>query len=73
LNADANTGGGSGGGGGESGTGASSGNGGSGVVIIRLPQTATVTKGANHTMNTIVDGAFRIYAFTQGDDDITIS
>jgi hypothetical protein len=24
-------------------------------------------------MNTIVDGAFRIYEFTQGDDDITIS
>jgi hypothetical protein len=49
------------------------GTGGSGVVYIRLPQTATVTKGASHTMNTIVDGSFRVYEFTAGDDDITIA
>jgi hypothetical protein len=49
------------------------GTGGSGVAYIRLPQTVIVTKGASHTMNTIVDGLFRVYEFTAGDDNITIS
>ncbi len=49
------------------------GNGGSGVVYIRLPNFATLTKGASHTMNTIADGEFTVYEFTAGDDNITIA
>ena len=66
----ANTGG---GGGGAKNAAGSGGNGGSGVVILRIPNSFTVTKGASHTMSSVVDGAETVYIFTAGDDDITIA
>ena len=68
ANGTANTGGG--GGGSTSGNG---GTGGSGVVILRLPNSLTVTKGASHTMTQAAVEEDIVYTFTAGDDNITIA
>ena len=65
-----NTGGGGGGGGGGTSVGAA---GGSGVVIIRYPNTHTVTIGAGLTSSTATDGSDKITTFTAGTGTISFS
>lgn len=66
----ANTGGGGGGGNGNSGSG---GNGGTGVVIIRYPNTFTVTIGSGLTGSTATDGSDKVTTFTAGTGNISFS
>jgi hypothetical protein len=63
-----NTGGGGGGGGQTSGNGA---NGGSGVVIVKYPDTITLTIGAGLTSSTTSAGGFKVTTFTAGTDVIS--
>lgn len=60
---------GSGGGGTFSGT---AGAGGSGIVILKYPDTVTLTIGAGLTSSTTTSGGFKITSFTAGTDTITI-
>jgi hypothetical protein len=66
-----------GGGGGHSGasqnTSGSAGNGGSGLVIIRYPNTFTVTIGAGLTGSTSTDGSDKVTTFTAGTGNISFS
>ena len=50
-----------------------SGNGGSGIVILRYPNTATITVGAGLTSSTATDGSFKVTTFTAGTDSISFS
>ena len=70
-----NTGGGGGGLGGQtnSGLGYSSGTGGSGIVIVRYPNTYTITVGAGLTSSTTTDGSDKITSFTAGSDTVSFS
>jgi len=70
-----NTGGGAGGGtgSGSAGSHAAGGAGGSGVVIIRYPNTHTVTIGAGLTGSTATDGSDKVTTFTAGTGTITFS
>jgi hypothetical protein len=71
VNGTANTGG---GGGGASGYGSSTGgSGGSGIVILRYPDTKTITVGSNLTSSTSTDGSFKVTSFTGGSDTISFS
>lgn len=65
----ANRGGGGGGAGGSSGT--SGGSGGSGVVIIRYPDTRTITIGAGLTGSTATDGSFKVTTITAGSGNVS--
>ena len=71
----ANTGGGGGGLGGQTnaGLGYSSGTGGSGIVIIRYPNTYTITVGSGLTSSTTTDGSDKVTSFTAGTDTISFS
>ena len=69
-NGTANTGGG--GGGGNSNTGYG-GNGGTGVVILRYPNTYTVTIGSGLTGSTATDGSDKVTTFTAGTGTISFS
>lgn len=71
-NATANTGGGGGGGAGGS-TGGASGNGGSGVVILRYPNTNTITVGAGLTSSTITQGSKKVTIFTAGTGTVSFA
>ena len=64
-----NTGGGA--GGGSNGTVTNGGNGGSGVVILRYPNTYTVTIGAGLTGSTFTEGTDKVSVFTAGTGTIT--
>ena len=68
----ANTGGGGGGGGGGT-SGGTSGAGGSGVVILRYPNTYTVTIGSGLTGSTATDGSDKVTTFTAGTGTISFS
>jgi hypothetical protein len=68
--ASANKGSGGGGGGNSGGPGA---NGGSGVVILRYPNTHTITAGAGLTSSTTTDGSDKVTTFTAGTDTISFS
>ena len=71
TNGTANTGGGGGaGGGGTPNTGAT---GGSGVVIVRYPNTYTISVGAGLTSSTATDGSDKITSFTAGSDTVSFS
>ena len=70
-NATANTGGGSGGKGG--GAAGSTGSGGSGIVVLRYPNTFTVTIGAGLTGSTTTDGTDKVTTFTAGTGNISFS
>ena len=48
-------------------------NGGSGVVILRYPNTRTVTVGAGLTSSTSTDGDYKVTTFTEGTDTISFS
>lgn len=65
-----NTGGGGGGGGGTSPT-TVGGAGGSGVVILKYPDTITLTIGAGLTSSTTTAGGFKVTQFTAGTDTVT--
>jgi len=49
------------------------GNGGSGVVIIKYPDTASLTIGAGLTSSTTASGGYKVTTFTAGSDTITVS
>jgi len=49
------------------------GNGGSGIVIIRYPNTNTITIGSGLTGNTVTDGSDKITTFTAGTGTISLS
>ena len=66
----ANTGG---GGGGGIPTGQSGGTGGSGIVILRYPNSYTITVGAGLTSTTSTVGTDKVTVFTAGTDTITFS
>ena len=69
-----NLGAGGGGAGGQTGTPPlNSGAGGSGVVIIRYPNTVTITVGAGLTSSTTTDGSDKITTFTAGSDTVSFS
>jgi len=67
-----NTGGG-GGGGGAGSSAATGGAGGSGVVILRYPNTFTISVGAGLTSSTTTDGSDKITSFTAGSDTVSFS
>jgi len=70
----ANTGGGGGTSGGSFGSGFVQGaSGGSGVVILRYPNTYTITVGAGLTSSTATDGSDKVTTFTAGTDSISFS
>ena len=70
----ANLGAGGGGAGGQTGTPAiNSGAGGSGVVIVRYPNTRTITVGSGLTSSTTTDGSDKITTFTAGSDTVSFS
>jgi len=62
-----------GGGGGGGGNNAAGGNGGSGLVILRYPDTYTITVGAGLTSSTTTDGTDKVTTFTAGSDDVSWS
>lgn len=64
-----NTGGG--GGGGPYGNLGNGGAGGSGIVILKYPDTVTLTIGAGLTSSTITSGSFKITQFTAGEDEVS--
>ena len=66
----ANTGGGGGGGQGDAGTG---GDGGSGVVILRYPNSYTITVGSGLSSTTSTDGVYYVTTFTGGTGNISFS
>jgi hypothetical protein len=66
----ANTGGGGGGGTGLSGAG---GAGGSGIVIIKFPDTYSLSVGAGLTSTNATSGGFKTYTFTAGTGTVTFS
>ena len=70
-----NTGGGAGGGagGGTSSSHAAGGNGGSGIVILKYPNTYTISVGAGLTSSTTTDGSYKITSFTAGSDTVSFS
>ena len=68
-----NTGSGGGGTGGQNSNGSNSGTGGSGVVIIRYPNTKTVTIGSGLTGTTATDGSDKVTTFTAGTGNISFS
>ncbi len=72
TNATANTGAGGGGGAGGS-TGGASGNGGSGVVILRYPNTNTITVGAGLTSSTVTQGSNKVTIFTAGTGTVSFA
>ena len=47
--------------------------GGSGVVIVRYPNTYTITVGAGLTSSTTTDGSDKVTSFTAGTDTISFS
>ena len=47
--------------------------GGSGIVIIRYPNTVTVTVGSGLTSSTATDGSDKVTSFTAGTDTISFS
>ena len=49
------------------------GNGGSGIVIVRYPNTYTITVGAGLTSSTATDGSDKVTTFTAGTDSISFS
>jgi hypothetical protein len=49
------------------------GNGGSGVVILRYPNTYTVTIGSGLTGSTITEGSDKVTTFTAGTGNISFS
>jgi hypothetical protein len=59
-------------GGGGGGGGSNGGNGGSGIVILKYPDTITLTIGAGLTSSTTTSGGFKITSFTAGTDTVTI-
>ncbi len=69
TNGTANTG----GGGGGKGTTQSATNGGSGVVIIRYPNTLTITVGSGLTFTTTTTGTDKVTTFTAGSDNISFA
>ena len=70
CNGTPNTGGG-GGGIGQDGSNHAGGNGGSGLVIIRYPNTKTITVGAGLTATTVTSGSYKYTKFTAGTDTVT--
>ncbi len=72
TNGSANTGGGGGGYGGLA-SGYKGGNGGSGVVIIKYPDTRTITVGAGLTSSTSTSGGFKVTTFTAGTGSVSFS
>ena len=62
--------GGAGGGGSVAGT---AGAGGSGIVILRYPNTYTITVGSGLTSSTATDGSDKVTSFTAGTDTISFS
>ena len=60
-----------GGGGGAGTTAGTAGAGGSGVVILRYPNTYTITVGSGLTSSTTTDGSDKITTFTAGSDTIS--
>ena len=69
-NGSVNTGGGAGGDGNLDNNG---GTGGSGVVILRYPNTLTITVGSGLTSSTTTDGSDKVTSFTAGTDTISFS
>jgi len=65
-----NTGGGAGGGGGNNSQG---GSGGSGIVILKYPDTFTISVGAGLTSSTSTSGGYSVTQFTAGTDDVSFS
>lgn len=55
------------------GGGGAGGSGGSGVVILRYPDTRTITIGAGLTGSTSTDGSFRVTTFTAGTGTVSIA
>jgi hypothetical protein len=47
--------------------------GGSGIVILRYPNTYTITVGGSLTSSTATDGDYKVTSFTAGSDDISFS
>ena len=47
--------------------------GGSGIVIVRYPNTYTITVGAGLTSSTTTDGSDKVTSFTAGTDTISFS
>ena len=47
--------------------------GGSGIVIVRYPNTYTITVGAGLTSSTTTDGSDKITSFTAGSDTVSFS
>jgi hypothetical protein len=70
-----NTGGGGGGGGYDSSPGGEGGNGGSGVVILKYPDTRTISVGAGLTSSTdsVSVAGYKITTFTAGSDTVSFS
>ena len=54
-------------------TGAAGGAGGSGIVILRYPNTYTITVGSGLTSSTATDGSDKVTSFTAGTDTISFS
>ena len=67
-NGTVNTGGGGGGSGANSG-----GNAGSGIVILRYPNTVTISVGAGLTSSTATDGSDKVTTFTAGTDTVSFA
>ena len=61
-----------GGGGGGTGNGGTAGSGGSGIVILKYPDTVTLTIGGGLTSSTSTSGGFKITSFTAGTDTVTV-
>ena len=49
------------------------GSGGSGIVIVRYPNTYTISVGAGLTSSTATDGSDKVTSFTAGTDTISFS
>jgi len=62
-----------GGGGGAGRRGASAGAGGSGIVILRYPNSLTISVGAGLTSSTTTDGSDKVTTFTAGTDTVSFS
>ena len=67
----ANTCGGGGGNGTQVGGYGNSGAGGSGIVILKYPDSLTLTIGSNLTSSTVTSGGYKITSFTAGQDEVT--
>lgn len=61
-----------GGGGGGTGNGGTAGSGGSGIVILKYPDSVTLTIGAGLTSSTSTAGGFKVTQFTAGTDTVTV-